>query len=69
MIAKFKCKENKSLFVELGILVDDRGRFAINIENELGEFMNVQLDQQDLFELIGYLLSIQSKMKKELNNE
>lgn len=73
MIAKFfskKAMEDKST-LEVGLSKD--GYFKIrsisyNDDGKQCQLVDVNLSDEDLFEFIGYLLRIQSKMKKEVKN-
>tara|TARA_R110002020_G_scaffold156315_2_gene338347 strand:- start:1194 stop:1397 length:204 start_codon:yes stop_codon:yes gene_type:complete len=66
MITKFECKETKNT-IEFQKEMDT---VLLNIESYEGvsNYISVALSEQDLFNLIGQLLRIQSEIRKEVDN-
>jgi len=68
MITKFRClyqedvvlEVERSDYKEITIIVEDQSRKTLN---------SIILSEQDLFNLIGQLLRLQSEIKKGGNNE
>jgi hypothetical protein len=64
MITKFfTLEEDASNSIEFGIQ-DKALRIKTNKNDNPETFLDVLIDEQDLFELIGQLLRIQSKLKR-----
>lgn len=68
MITKFRCLHQEGVVLEV-----ERSHYkeiTVVIENEIRETSNsIVLSEQDLFNLIGQLLRLQSEIKKGGNNE
>ncbi len=73
MNAKFfsdSTKDDKTT-LELGVSKDNFFKIRIAEHYDSGDvksYSDVHLSNNELFELIGYLLRIQSKLRKEANN-
>jgi hypothetical protein len=63
MIYKFKDLEHPNYFIEFFECSFIKDSLSIQITSELKETIDVNLNKEQLFELIGGLLRIQSKMK------
>jgi len=64
MIYKFKDLENPDHFIEFFKCDYSKGKLTIQITNDENKTFDLNLNKEQLFELIGGLLRIQSKMEK-----
>ena len=65
MITKFVCDENHNSIE----FKRELNNVFINIEDwQTGDYKSVNLNEQNLFDLIGQLLRMQAEMKKEVSH-
>ena len=67
MIYKFKDLENPGFFAEFFLSNRIENTLVVQITDVENKTTDVSLDKEQLFELIGGLLMIQSKMKSSKN--
>jgi hypothetical protein len=63
MIYKFKDLENPDFFAEFFLCTSIENTLVVQLTDNENKTTDVNLNQEQLFELIGGLLRIQSKMK------
>jgi hypothetical protein len=67
MIYKFKDLENPDFFAEFFLSTSMENSLVVQLTDNENKTTDVNLDKEQLFELIGGLLRIQSKMKSIKN--
>jgi hypothetical protein len=63
MIYKFKDLEHQTTFIEVFLCTHKKKNLTIQITDHKNVTNDINLNEEQLFELIGGLLRIQSKMK------